>query len=353
MIDVDAGYELFWNNAVVTSALGGGVRFREAFDCRFNGLRVTNCGEHHGKQLTATMTSGSATVTVSSTAGVFKNQKVFGCGLDNVLVSSITNSTTMVLSKTMTFTGARPIVMEAKAAVHVCNNNNSIATSNNQYYTGARIEGSNSTGLRIMGQNNVDNWFSQCKIESNIFSLDYVMDIESSVACKALPIWLYASPYRIDYMQWAVTTAGTTLASILASRLGNFTLPIFYTSNGTMTSGSKVVTGIADTSSLTVGQRVVGTAIADDGIYHVCIQSIDSPTQITMTKNATASDAGTKPLTFRYYMNSGNFNRRYFWTGMPIIGYDADDPRNRFFAKLVDCDVAATGNTVLHIHWII
>ena len=57
------------------------------------------------------------------------------------------------------------------------------------------------------------------------------------------------------------------------------------TMNGTTTSGSAVISGLATTARFSVGQSVSGTGIPANSY----IKSIDSATQFTMTRNATAS----------------------------------------------------------------
>ncbi len=348
LIDVDAGYELFWDNAAVSDCLGHGILFREVFDCRFNNLRVTTCGEHNGKSLSMTMTNGSANVTVSSTTGVFVGQKIYGTGLNDVYVNSITNSTTLVLSKNMTFTGSRTVCFEPKAAVHVCSNNTTNATSNNQVITGLRIESCPGAGLRIVGANNVDIWFSQCKIENALYSMDYNLDIESAVALKAEDFWLYSAPKYQNKLNFAITTAGKTLASLLSAAIDSFTLPNAYSvQTGSLTSGSAVVTGLTDTSLLTVGMNVAGTGISSGTSFlGITIASIDSPTQITLSENATATSSPS--LTFAYIWNSGNFNLRQLYSGLPMIAYDAEDPRNYAFGRITNY-VNTTGVLTYHV----
>lgn len=68
----------------------------------------------------------------------------------------------------------------------------------------------------------------------------------------------------------------------------------YYQSTATTTSGSPVVTGIADTSSITAGTfMVAGTGIPQD----CYVLTVDSATQVTLTQNATATGS-TDTLTF-------------------------------------------------------
>lgn len=64
--------------------------------------------------------------------------------------------------------------------------------------------------------------------------------------------------------------------------------------NGNTTNGSKVITGLTDTSQLIVGMEVTGTGIAASST----IASIDSATQVTLNNNATADGTGVA-LTFK------------------------------------------------------
>ena len=109
-------------------------------------------------------------------------------------------------------TTTRTVVFEAKAAIHVCGNNTTTATSNNMVITGIRIESGAGCGLRIQGLNNVDLWVTDAKIEQAAYALDYMVDVEDCTNFK-YDGWLYSAPYRFDHMQWSCTTAGKTLAT--------------------------------------------------------------------------------------------------------------------------------------------
>ena len=61
---------------------------------------------------------------------------------------------------------------------------------------------------------------------------------------------------------------------------------------GTLTFGSATVTGLATVAPLVVGQRVIGPGIPEGAL----LQSLDSPTQVTLTLPAQA--AGPAPLVF-------------------------------------------------------
>ncbi len=63
---------------------------------------------------------------------------------------------------------------------------------------------------------------------------------------------------------------------------------------GTTSNGSPIITSLASTTGLEVGQMAIGTGIpsADAAVDRPLILSIDSPTQVTLSKNATASNSG-------------------------------------------------------------
>ncbi|MDE2233454.1 MAG: hypothetical protein KGJ90_05085 [Patescibacteria group bacterium] len=348
MIDCNAGYEFVFNDVVVTETLGHGILLREVEDSRFNNVRVTWCGQHNGYQKALTMTNTSTNATVSDTTGLYVGQRIYGTGLQTVRIASITNATTIVLSAAANFTGTRTVGFEAKASVHICSNDTGNATSNNLYIDGLRIENGAGCGLRIQGSNIVDIFMSKSKIENNDYATDYLLDVDTATAVNVNNTWLYGSPRRLNYMEWAVTTAGKTLSSLSSAALDSFTLNTYHTDTGTITNGSTHITGLADTSSLTVGQRIVGTGLPDDGIANVCVASIVSGTEITMTSTGTAATAGSKALTFQYFNDSGNFNRRYFYTGLPIIAYDTTDTRNYYIARTTNYDTT-TGTLSLHV----
>jgi len=86
------------------------------------------------------------------------------------------------------------------------------------------------------------------------------------------------------------TGSGSWINLSLASTAG--ISPFASTQNGTTTNTSAVVTGLTNTALLVVGQPVSGTGIPAG----TTILSIQSPTQVTLSANATAS--GTVPVTF-------------------------------------------------------
>ncbi len=347
VFDGDSGYEFFWYNSTITQALGG-VRLREVMDSRFNNMVVTWCGEKNGKNLALTMTSGSKNATCSSTVGIYAGQKIFGTGLNYMYVESITDATTLVLSKNANFTGTRTVVFEAKAAIHVCSNDTGSATSNNQAITGLRIESGPGCGLRIAGQNIVDIWLNQSKIEQVQYAMDYLLDIEGAVATKSRDLWLYGAPNLHNRMEYAITTSGKTLATALSAGLDTFTIPGAYlATTGDLTVGSAVVTNIPDTTGLFVGQQVSGTGSSNYlGVY---IQSVDSATQVTLTEAIGTGNGGVgKALTFSISYSSGNFNVRQFFAGMPVLFWDTTDPRNYGFGRVVNYGTT-TGVVDIHV----
>lgn len=121
------------------------------------------------------------------------------------------------------------------------------------------------------------------------------------------------------------------------------------TDTGTTTSGSAVITGLADTSGLTDGNYMAsGTGIP----YEAIVLSVDSGTQVTLNRPCTAS--GTVSITFgqfRYSLPSDfeYFANRTFWDGAytwellgPVTaqekqvlryGVSASGPRRKFYVK--------------------
>jgi hypothetical protein len=71
-------------------------------------------------------------------------------------------------------------------------------------------------------------------------------------------------------------------------------LGVTTTRTGTTSNGSAVITALAKTTDLVVGQAVTGTGIAANSV----IASIDSASQVTLDKNATADGTGIS-LTFK------------------------------------------------------
>lgn len=80
-------------------------------------------------------------------------------------------------------------------------------------------------------------------------------------------------------------TVGSTSTASYALDVGSWPSD---STTGNRTSGSAILTGLADTSDYAAGMFVTGTGIPD----HAKILSVDSPTQITLDANAT-SGAGT------------------------------------------------------------
>lgn len=341
----DSGYEFDWDDAYITQSLGG-VHLREVMDSRFNNIRITWSGQHNGYLKDMTMTNGSATVTVTSTTGLYKGQRVYGTGVQTVRISSITDSTTLVLSANMNYTGTRKAGFEVKPALLIDSNNITNATANNQVWDGYRIENCAGVGIRIQGQNIIDIFANSGKIENNTYQLDYLIEVENANGVFFDKQWLYAAPTTYDKMKWSVTTAGKTLATALSNSIDSFTLNTYTADTGTFTTGSKIVTGLASTTNLYVGQNVNGTGITSSSLQGVCIASIDSGTQITMTDNAVST--GALAISFSYPFNHGVFYRRGFFTCMPILAWDATDPRNYMLCRTVNYN-STTGILDLHV----
>lgn len=111
---------------------------------------------------------------------------------------------------------------------------------------------------------------SQEGIENSNFQPPLAMDMDVFKNCA-----FYANVKQKQ-------TLPLTLISVDSPSFGYVTL------TGDTTSASAIVTSVT-TTNLRVGMRVIGTGIQTDSR----ILSIDSPTQITMTKTATATNVGT------------------------------------------------------------
>lgn len=89
------------------------------------------------------------------------------------------------------------------------------------------------------------------------------------------------------------------------------------TQTGDTTLGSAIITGLQDTSTLSVGMPVAGTGIPAGSF----IASINSPTQITLTKMATGSGTGVV-LTFS--PNGGTFTLSFKGQTTPLLAFNAN-----------------------------
>ena len=85
-----------------------------------------------------------------------------------------------------------------------------------------------------------------------------------------------------------------------------------FTLDGTLVSGSAIVTGIVDTSLIDVGMEVTGAGIPAG----TTVQSIDSATQVTLTNNATVT--ATNALTYTTSDADLLFNDNNFSVGSTI-----------------------------------
>src|ERR1019366_991783 len=90
--------------------------------------------------------------------------------------------------------------------------------------------------------------------------------------------------------------AGATILSInsntsvtLSANATQFlTVPLTFLPTGSTTNGSAVITGLASTTSLTAGMSVTGNGIPAGAT----ILSVNSPTSVTLSTNATATAVG-------------------------------------------------------------
>jgi hypothetical protein len=123
----------------------------------------------------------------------------------------------------------------------------------------------------------------------------------------------------IDAFGSAISTAGTTTQGLQEAI--NYAVTngqcldvigggphVIATQNGTITSGSAIITGIPSTASLLVGDWVTSQSAAGAGIpSFVQILSIDSSSQIHITKNATASST----ISIKYTRGAGSNLNNY------------------------------------------
>lgn len=123
----------------------------------------------------------------------------------------------------------------------------------------------------------------------------------------------------------------------------------FLSTTGVITSGSRVVTGLASTAGLVVDTWGVATAPFQAGTR---IVSIDSPSQVTLS-NPAIDDATTiifgqiaynLPSDFEYFVEKTFWDNRYKWALIgPITaqekqilryGVIASGPRNKFYVRV-------------------
>lgn len=101
---------------------------------------------------------------------------------------------------------------------------------------------------------------------------------------------------------WALVRDGSAVNRATYSALMDILCP---TMSGTLTSGSPVVTGLSTTTGLFVGEKIEGTGVPAGA----AILSIDSPTQVTLSVNATVSGAQTlRPFPYGAGDGSTNMN---------------------------------------------
>lgn len=119
---------------------------------------------------------------------------------------------------------------------------------------------------------------------------------------------------------------------------------------GNLTDGSPIITGISSTAGIESGSI---WGIQADGIDYPCfIVSVDSATQITVSKNATATQtsdltigklAYSVPSDFEYFVQKTFWDNQYKWSLIGPIsaqekqilryGVVASGPRNKFYIR--------------------
>jgi hypothetical protein len=132
--------------------------------------------------------------------------------------------------------------------------------------------------------------------------ITYTFDtgLSSTDWATTLSIPQFGTPGTLNSV--AISLDGTVSGLMKVANTGTFvsaatqpSLPTVGTpasKSGTLTSGSKIITGIASTSNLFVGEKISGTGVPAGAT----IASIDSGTQIKISSNATASGLKTLSL---------------------------------------------------------
>lgn len=111
---------------------------------------------------------------------------------------------------------------------------------------------------------------SQQGIANSNYQPPFCWDMDNFKNCT-----FYANTKQKQSLSIALLTAG-------APNFG------YYSDTGDTTDTSPIITNISDTTDIRVGMRVIGTGIPSDTL----VLSIDSPTQVTLTNDATATASG-------------------------------------------------------------
>jgi hypothetical protein len=105
---------------------------------------------------------------------------------------------------------------------------------------------------------------------------------------------IYACPAAGSATEEAqISLLGTDDTTWATHSTAQLSLGLTTTRNGTTTNGNKIISGLATTADLVIGQEITGTGVGAASV----IASIDSATQITGTVNSTAS--ATVSVTFK------------------------------------------------------
>jgi arylsulfatase A-like enzyme len=265
-------------------------------------VRLASGSSNHTTPLSissAATTSGSASVTCASTAGLWLGMQITGPNIPgsisgaatgNTSVAAVTNSTTFVLSQAATGTGAGLSLTAAGVTL-----TNAITTNTSATVTCDSTAGL-INGMSLSGTGLPTN----ASVFSVTNSTTFVMNTNATASGTGLTIT--ASGTAAEFNGGSTSLAGSMITTSNAlNTTGTAGYVEFYVQtrdlaapsapvnvSGLVTSGSAVVTG-STTASLGVGMLVQGTGIAAGA----SIVSIDSASQFTMSGAATNAATGT------------------------------------------------------------
>jgi hypothetical protein len=128
----------------------------------------------------------------------------------------------------------------------------------------------------------------------NQFRLTLESGVPVSTTDQTAKTTVYACPAAGSATEEAqISLLGTDDTTWATHSTAQMSIGTTTTRNGTTTNGSAVITGLAKTVDLVVGQEVTGTGIGGGAV----IASIDSDSQVTLSANSTAD--GTVSVTFK------------------------------------------------------
>lgn len=128
----------------------------------------------------------------------------------------------------------------------------------------------------------------------NMFRITTESGVPVSTSDRTAQTTIYACPAAGGATEEAqISLLGTDDATWETHDTAQMSIGLTTTRNGTTTNGSAVITGLAKTVDLVVGQEATGTGIGGGAV----ISTIDSDSQVTLSANSTAS--ATVSITFK------------------------------------------------------